>query len=916
MLRFLKLMGDFFWSMVVGCLLLPALAAAQDVPCAAWSYAVVANTGSVTLNAATLVDSYQSSAGPYGGQNVGSSAIVQAANVIVSNGGIVKGGQTQSSQSGFPALPIPAGATNLPLGSGSPGSLNINSAGDSITLTPGDYIAENINVSSRGAINISPVGQVRIWVTGNLNLGGNENLNGIPRNLAFVVTSSGSVNVNSGGSLYGMIYAPTSNVNVNSAVFGSVIGGSVSLNSGAGIHIDQSGFCSQVSTTGHLSGLDPLPAPPNQIGCYIGTLNGWASVPCTDPAAVLPGFHNFNTGAAGLQSISYVSGGTTQPAVPLIYGQVESTIESIGSETNGSSPNNPQWGVQSNSNFFPCDNPNADQCWVQFVLVGDGVDGVSAVCIETWQNVNSQPPPVLPTVVTHYCVTANGKTVINNNSLVTDVTTRKGSLQAGDFANVAGFAYTANGQPLIAIAAQFSWVSDQDVLKNPEPDLPNRIPGLYAVVAPDQYGLAKKWTNVTGGFLGNYNRAQAQFTNAAVFTRVAASSCQGDVSAAGPICPAQPALSANNVEYAQNPVTGETNNLTLTEPTPSVAFPNQNLAVTSFLATDNVPFPSSIATCLPNQSNHLFIKDNEGDNGGVPSNVGGIAFWESPDIFVVPQGLPAPQVNDVPADLELTAGQPYDVYLRVHNEFGCSNVNGPINVFIDAADPNMGFSNWQPITPGADAGQYTTFGSAATTIPAYGAGIIGPFPFTPGDGGHKCLLAAIAAGSESEPPASAKPPVLSPAYSSNQIAQRNVQIGSSCTYNISNTNTTTANLLFGISVTPATPAPGSSGGPAVSLVFGDPSGVWAAEWKNLPGLSSVTNDGTSTTIVLSSSYVALPSVPLAGGQSPAVTINITPADTSPTVNVSAILSDPQTGDILQQNGGSCTGTQIVIPPVK
>jgi hypothetical protein len=87
-----------------------------------------------------------------------------------------------------------------------PGSINVNDARSSITLSPGDYVAANINVNYPGSITVSPGGPVRIWVTGTLNLGGNENLNGSPENLAFLVTSSASVNVNSNGSLYGLLY--------------------------------------------------------------------------------------------------------------------------------------------------------------------------------------------------------------------------------------------------------------------------------------------------------------------------------------------------------------------------------------------------------------------------------------------------------------------------------------------------------------------------------------------------------------------------------------------------------------------------------------------------------------------------------------------------------------------------------------
>ena len=223
-------------------------AAADPVPCAAWADTVVANTGNVTVGAGTLVDSYQSSRGAYGGTNVGSAAVVQAGTTITNNGGVIRGTQRQHTPAGFAIVPVPAGAKNLPLGAPSPGSLNINSAAQSITLAPGNYVAANVTVSAPGAINISPAGEVRIWVTGTLNLGGNLNLRGIPRNLAFVVNSAGFVNINGGGAVYGMVYAPTSALSVNSPVFGTVIGRSVTLNGGAAVHFDQSSACAATTT--------------------------------------------------------------------------------------------------------------------------------------------------------------------------------------------------------------------------------------------------------------------------------------------------------------------------------------------------------------------------------------------------------------------------------------------------------------------------------------------------------------------------------------------------------------------------------------------------------------------------------------------------------------------------------------------
>jgi hypothetical protein len=885
------------WTIIGICLFVWSVVSADSVPCAASSYGVVANTGSVITNSGALVDSYQSSLGAYGGSNVGSNAIVQAATLITNNGGVIHGIQRQNAASGFGIVPIAPDARNLPLGSPVPGSLNINIEPDSITLAPGNYVAANININFPGAINISPAGEVRIWVTGNLNLGGNENLSGIPKNLAFLVTGTGTVNVNSNGSLFGLIYAPESHVNLESAVYGSVIGSSVTtLNSQGAVHFDSASVCPQTSAMrAPLDAADPLPAHPTELGCYVGTLDGWMQVQCIDPTNILPGHKRFQVGHDGVTSIH----NGAAPVTPLVYGQVETVVESVASETNtngGSSTAN-QWSVQNNTNFFACN--GTDSCVVQFAVATDGGSGKSAVCLVNADGTTQ--------IYNNTCVGVNGQSKTDRGILF-DATTRIGPLQAFDFANVAGFSFTQNGQARLALVAQFSWVSNQDVAPVSATDLLNRIPGLYAVVAPDLNGLAGQWTDVTGGIIGMDNSSVADFTNAEVLTRVVGSSCPDDVSGSGPTCPGQPTLSSSNVQFKTTSPTLETDNLTIVE-TPTLTFPNQDLVVTDILGS------TASGACLAGQTNHLFIKDNVGDNGGVPSNVGGVPFWESPDIFVVPSGTAKPGVNDVAPDLQLTAEQPYDVYLRVHNDSGCAPVTGPISVFIDAADPDMGFTNWQPVTAGAASGQYTTFGvPQATIVPVFGAAIIGPFTFKPGDGGHKCLLAAVAAGGEMLPPTSIQPhsSILPPAYSSNQIAQRNLQIGSSCTYNITNPNTTSANLLLGINVTPPTPPPGSDGGPAISLAFNDPTSAFFNAWQGQSGIT-VTKDNGTTNVALNTADIALNTVALGGGQSPAVNISITPSGAPPSVNISALLNDPMTGNILQANGGTCQGTEIVIP---
>jgi hypothetical protein len=880
-----------------------ALSTAGDpVPCAAWGYAIGTNGGNVVmLNSQTVVDSYSSSAGAYGGANVGSNAVVQAAGSIINNGAVVRGAQRPNAPVGLPVVPVPSGAIKLPLGSSSPGSLNINTASQSITLAPGNYVAANITVGSPGRISISPAGQVRIWVTGSLNLGGSENANGIPKNLAFLVTSAGFVNVNSGGSLFGMIYAPTSTVNVSSPIFGTVIGSAVTLNSGSAVHFDQSSVCSQTGTAFNPGGDSPLPAPPTTAGCYIFTLNGWVQVQCQDPTVGIPGFTHLDVARNG---VSAVTGGS---AVPFVYGQLETTVVSVDSLAGF---NAKDWSVQNNTNSFNCTDTTLGVCLIQFAVIQEGNGGSGAVCITNAHNLNTNPD------YANNCVGLFGTNVTSTGGIQTNLDTRQGGLQTGDYANLAGYTFTSNGQPMLGLVAQFSWVTSTDSIPVAQSNVPNLVPGLYAVVTPDT-GLAGHWTSVRGSLVGEGGSAAASFVNGELLTRIAASSCPGDVSASGPTCSGQPALTPSNVQFVTNGTdfdTGESNNLTLFSATPALTFPNADLVVTDILASTNVPSGSSTATCLSSVPNHLFLRDNEGDNGGVPSNIGNVPFWESPDIFIVPQGGPTPGANDTPADVEVTAGQPYNVYLRVHNDYGCTAISGPVSVFIDAADPNMGYQNWSPVTTGASSGQYTT---VSTPVPAFGTAILGPFAWTPPGSGHKCLIAAVSANSETAPTVTISPgqPVLPAAYSSNQIAQRNLQISDSCSYSITNTLSTNANLLLGISVSPATPAPGTGGGAGIVLTFADPNQTFFNAWTGQSGIV-VGRSGSNTTVTLNTSYIGLPTVPLGPGQSPSVSMTIQPgSQAAPTVNVSAILTDPLTGNILEVNGGSCQGNgNVIIPP--
>lgn len=282
--------------------------------------AITATTGDVVfVNSGSRVDSYNSSIGRYGGSNIGSHGNIVAAGNIVNNGGIIAGTQTAHTPTSLPTLTAPSGAVNLPLGSASPGSLNINVASDSITLSPGAYVVNYLNVNYPGAINVSPAGAVTIYVTGGLNLGGSEDTNGMPSNLTFVVTPSVTTNINSNGALFGNIYAPTAAVNINSAVYGYVVGSSVTLNSGAAVHYDETEACPSTSVAPTLNCVMQIDSA--TYGAVFGYVNTTGA-----NVELGAGPHNFfSPGAADLgQPILFVPG-----AVPIATFQTFQTGSSL-----------------------------------------------------------------------------------------------------------------------------------------------------------------------------------------------------------------------------------------------------------------------------------------------------------------------------------------------------------------------------------------------------------------------------------------------------------------------------------------------------------------------------------------------------------------------------------------------------------
>jgi hypothetical protein len=153
------------------------------------------------------------------------------------------------------------------------------------------------------------------------------------------------------------------------------------------------------------------------------------------------------------------------------------------------------------------------------------------------------------------------------------------------------------------------------------------------------------------------------------------------------------------------------------------------------------------ASALPGDA---FVRDHDADVGALPSTLGLAPSWASPDILVVPQGN-AVGIDAVASNTPLTAGQPHDIYLRVHNA-GCGALTG-IRARISSLPPALDGTN-----AGAIAITAASFGGDATSpdglsLPAGARGLLGPFAYTPtvaelADFGARALLAEIDAAGD------------------------------------------------------------------------------------------------------------------------------------------------------------------------
>jgi hypothetical protein len=160
---------------------------------------------------------------------------------IVNNGTIEGPTGTEPATQNLPPSSIPDGLVNQ-------GPLTI--AGNSIrNLDEGTYWFSSISITGNGQL--VTTGVVTIYVTGNIDIGGNGimNTSSLPPNLVIHGTvdpadpsqKTSIVKVHGNGDFYGAVYAPDAALDVfgNGAAFGALVGNTAKINGNGGFHYDE-----------------------------------------------------------------------------------------------------------------------------------------------------------------------------------------------------------------------------------------------------------------------------------------------------------------------------------------------------------------------------------------------------------------------------------------------------------------------------------------------------------------------------------------------------------------------------------------------------------------------------------------------------------------------------------------------------
>lgn len=273
------------------------------------------------------------------------------------------------------------------------------------------------------------------------------------------------------------------------------------------------------------SPLPERPPPPAKLGCYQFSGDAWRAVKCASQRFIRRHFRHleWQNGIASLPNGS-------SPAPSFVFGSIYFKFVKVGTETDSRVGSN-GYSVQNNVTFT---GKNGHSDGVQFAeqVRSPGPVGVCIWEVDITKQIYKTPG----------CVTVPG-----------DV-----PFAAGDQPQVQGFIRPGNK---LGLEAYVPWTTKKE----------------YAVVAPDLYGLAGRWMNISGSVLGWGKSSHASFSSAELETIVDVSTCTGKPGTA--TCPEQPTLNYHAISSASD-ATGETNNLIPVIGAPPFSLPPlQQLAV-------------------------------------------------------------------------------------------------------------------------------------------------------------------------------------------------------------------------------------------------------------------------------------------------------------------------------------------------
>jgi len=162
-------------------------------------------------------------------------------------------------------------------------------------------------------------------------------------------------------------------------------------------------------------------------------------------------------------------------------------------------------------------------------------------------------------------------------------------------------------------------------------------------------------------------------------------------------------------------------------------WPTNEIATATYTNSRGEPsslvFPIPEVTVIPVDEGHpeLVCRDHSGDTGAVPSNSGGEAWWDSPDIWVrnAPDGVESHQNPVVGAENTL--------YVRVRNTGNAEARDVTVHAYDAAGAANIRWpDDWVP-----------SIGTATVSRIAPGASAVVAIAWTPNFDGHTCFLARI-----------------------------------------------------------------------------------------------------------------------------------------------------------------------------